>query len=116
MRARGGEHSEKPGHTRPKGIRYPTVDTIKNLLHNAIMAVKPVQISMDGELLRKVDADPEAREKGRSAFIRSAVRLYLSAKERRRVDERISQAYSGQADGMLDEISDLVGAQAWPED
>lgn len=36
------------------------------------MAAKPVQISLDPELLEKIDADPEARERGRSAFVREA--------------------------------------------
>lgn len=37
------------------------------------MSAKPVQISVETELLERIDRDPEARAKGRSAFIRSAV-------------------------------------------
>jgi metal-responsive CopG/Arc/MetJ family transcriptional regulator len=44
------------------------------------MASRPVQISIDEELLERIDEDAEAREKGRSAFIRAAVEWYLSAK------------------------------------
>lgn len=80
------------------------------------MTVKAVQISMDPELLRRIDADPEARRKGRSAFVRSAVRLYLTARERKDLEARIEQAYSGEADAMLAEIEDLIGDQAWPSD
>ena len=77
------------------------------------MPAKPIQISMDTDLLHRIDRDPEVKERGRSAFIRSAVELYLSAKRRRSVDERIVRAYEGQADAILDEIVDLLGDQAW---
>ena len=79
------------------------------------MAAKPVQVSIDLELLRRIDADPETREKGRSVFIRSAVSSYLRAKRRREIDEAIGAAYSGAADAMLAEVSDLLDAQAWPD-
>lgn len=79
------------------------------------MPVKPVQISLDIKLLRRLDADPEAREKGRSAVVRNAVELYLAAKERRETDVRIARAYEGEADAMLDEVRALIGAQEWPE-
>jgi predicted RNA-binding protein YlxR (DUF448 family) len=80
------------------------------------MAVKAVQISIDTDLLRRIDRDPEARKRGRSAFVRSAVELYLAAKKRRDVDRAIARAYEGQSDAMLDEIEDLMGRQAWPEE
>ncbi len=78
------------------------------------MPAKPIQISVDMDLLSRIDKDPETRERGRSAFIRSAVELYLAAKRRRAVDQRIGRAYQGRADEMLDEIDDLMGSQAWP--
>ena len=84
--------------------------------YRANMAAKPVQISIDTALLRRIDADPEAREKGRSAFVRSAVELYLTAKERQEIESRLRRAYAGQADALLGEIEDLIGDQAWPSD
>jgi metal-responsive CopG/Arc/MetJ family transcriptional regulator len=78
------------------------------------MPARPVQISMDAELLRRIDADPEVRERGRSVFIRSAIEMYLRARQRREIDEQFRKAYAGQADEMLAEISDLMDAQAWP--
>lgn len=84
--------------------------------YRANMAAKPVQISIDTALLRRIDADPEAREKGRSAFVRSAVELYLTAKERQEIESRLRRAYTGQADALLGEIEDLIGDQAWPSD
>lgn len=79
------------------------------------MTAKPVQISIDESLLERIDADPEAREKGRSAFVRTAVRFYLSAKERREIEDRLVAAYEGEADAMADEVAELIGSQEWPE-
>jgi metal-responsive CopG/Arc/MetJ family transcriptional regulator len=80
------------------------------------MPAKPVQISVDLELLRRIDADPETREKGRSAFVRSAVSSYLAAKRRKAIDSAIGAAYADVADAMEAEVSDLLEAQAWPRD
>ena len=70
---------------------------------------------MDTDLLARIDQDPETRERGRSAFMRSAAELYLAAKKRRQRDEQIRRAYERQADAMLEEIEDMMSAQAWPE-
>jgi metal-responsive CopG/Arc/MetJ family transcriptional regulator len=80
------------------------------------MPAKPVQISIDVELLRRVDAQPETREHGRSAFVRSAIESYLRARKRREIDEAISSAFGKHADAMLDEVNGLRDAQAWPDD
>jgi len=77
------------------------------------MPARPVQISIDEELLKRIDEDPEARAKGRSAFIRSAVTSYLSDKERREIADRLARAYSGQADTLFKEVEDLLEAQTW---
>jgi metal-responsive CopG/Arc/MetJ family transcriptional regulator len=79
------------------------------------MAARPVQISMDQELLQRIDEDPETQEKGRSAFIRSAVESYFSAKERQEIEARLVRAYAGQADALLQEVEDLLEAQTWSE-
>lgn len=80
------------------------------------MSARPVQISIDRELLARIDSDPEVRERGRSAFLRSAVRLYLEAKEWREVDTRLAVAYEGEAEAMLGEVEALLGGRAWPDD
>lgn len=80
------------------------------------MAMQAIQVSMDEDLLKRIDEEPEVQERGRSAFIRSAIRLYLNARRRQEIDDEISRVYEGCADKMLDEVSDLVNAQAWPED
>jgi metal-responsive CopG/Arc/MetJ family transcriptional regulator len=80
------------------------------------MPAKPVQVSIELELLRRIDADPETREKGRSAFVRSAVSSYLAAKRRQAIDLAIGAAYGDAAETMEAEVSDLSDAQAWPGD
>ena len=75
------------------------------------MPAKPVQISVDVELLKRIDADPEARKQGRSAFVRSAITSYLAAKRRRAMELSIGAAYGNAADAMEAEVTDLVGAQ-----
>lgn len=78
--------------------------------------MRVIQVSMDEKLLKRIDREPEVQERGRSAFIRSAVQVYLDAKRRHEIDEEITPAYEGCADEMLDEVADLVSTQAWPED
>ena len=80
------------------------------------MPAKPVQVSIDTDLLRRIDRDPETRKRGRSAFIRSAVELYLGAKRRQDIESRLTDAYDGQADAVLDEISELLDRQSWPNE
>ena len=80
------------------------------------MAAKPVQISLETELLQRIDADPETRTRGRSAFVRTAVERYLAAKERRRIDAQIGAVYARGADRALSDAADLMDAQEWPDD
>jgi len=84
--------------------------------YDANMPAKPIQVSIDTELLERIDHDPEVKRNGRSAFIRSAVELYLDVKHRQDVESRLSDAYSGQADAMLDEIVELLDRQSWPSE
>ena len=86
------------------------------LWYVATMPARAVQISIDAELLKRVDQDPETRQKGRSAFVRSAIASYLRARKRRQLDDAIAKAYAGAAAAMLAETSDLMEAQAWPDD
>jgi metal-responsive CopG/Arc/MetJ family transcriptional regulator len=85
------------------------------LYHNN-MPVKPIQISMDTELLRRIDKDPETRRRGRSWFVRSAIEFYLEVKNRKQIEAQILAAYGGQADVLAADVSDLIEAQAWPHE
>lgn len=86
------------------------------LWYSANMPARPVQISIDEKLLRRIDADPETRKEGRSAFVRKAVASYLEAKRRRDVDKAIRTAYAGTEEDVAREIAGLMDAQAWPRD
>ncbi len=80
------------------------------------MAAQPVQISLDRELLQRLDANPEVKARGRSAFIRDALRAYLRVRERARIDHQIRAAYGGRASAMLREVESLLESQSWPDD
>ena len=80
------------------------------------MTAKPVQISIDETLLRRIDANPEAKRLGRSAFVRHAVELYLRANRKLATDAAIRRAYSGHDAALEREIEALMEAQAWPDE
>ena len=79
------------------------------------MGTRPIQVSMDEDLLDRIDADDDARRHGRSAFLRAAASFYLAAKQRRETDRRIADAYRGHADEMIDEVAEFMDLQEWPE-
>src|SRR6202521_1613427 len=92
----------------PLDVRW--LDAVYFLLYCPTMPARPVQISVDEELLQRIDDDPEARERGRSAFIRSAVECYLSAKERQETETRLERPYDAQADALVFDVDySLVG-------
>lgn len=70
---------------------------------------------MDEKLLQGLDADPEAKVKGRSALNREAVAVYLRAREDARIAEQYRVAY-GKAPQTEEEIGWLEEVAAWPED
>lgn len=78
------------------------------------MAAKPVQISIDTALLERIDADAQTKSEGRSAFVRSAIELYLEARKRRQIDQSIRQAFGGASEALLAEVDSLIAGQAWP--
>lgn len=78
------------------------------------MATRPIQISMDEDLLAEIDADDEVKLRGRSAFLRAAASFYLAAKRRRELDRRITEAYRDRADEMIDEVAEFMDLQEWP--
>lgn len=79
------------------------------------MPAKAVQVTIDEDLLRRIDEDPEVGARGRSAFIRAAVEVYLRLTQRQRIERQLEKAYQGQADAMADEVAELLVIQSWPE-
>ena len=80
------------------------------------MAARSVQISIDEELLARVDARKETRERGRSAVIRRALHVYLEFERRREIDRAYAEGYGGKGDEVFAELADLLEGQSWPEE
>ncbi len=85
------------------------------MMHTLDMHTKSVQISIDTELLREIDSQPETKEVGRSAVIRKALRLFLELKRRKEIDDAYDRGYAGRGDASLEELEELMGAQQWLE-
>jgi metal-responsive CopG/Arc/MetJ family transcriptional regulator len=74
-----------------------------------------VQVTIDEELLRRIDRDPEARKIGRSAFLRKAAAAYLRRSAAKRLREQYEQAYREPA--FPDAFGDWPpGGASWPEE
>jgi metal-responsive CopG/Arc/MetJ family transcriptional regulator len=76
--------------------------------------MKAIQITVDNDLLERLDADREVQELGRSAVFRRAVDAYLRQRHRRDIANAYQKAYGdgtrkpGEFDGWADE-------GVWPE-
>jgi metal-responsive CopG/Arc/MetJ family transcriptional regulator len=85
-------------------------------MYVAIMAARSIQISVDEELLREIDRRPETKREGRSAVIRSALRLYLQRKQKDSTDEQYARAYGARKARETSEFDALLDEQAWPDE
>jgi len=75
--------------------------------------MKPLQITMDEALLKRLDADEEVKRDGRSAVVRRAVAEYLRRRRRLQVAESYRRGY---ASGVSEELADWVGEGTWPDE
>jgi len=75
--------------------------------------MKTIQITIDPELLHLIDNDEESMKKGRSAFMRQAVRYYLEQKRLKSISEKYR---SGYAQGLVKDhdLSIWEDEQVWP--
>jgi metal-responsive CopG/Arc/MetJ family transcriptional regulator len=78
------------------------------------MYMKAIQVTLDDELLAKLDADDEVRRDGRSAVIRRATAEYLRKRRKRVIAERYAAAYGGTG-GLSSEFEGWEGEGTWPE-
>ncbi|HKZ32981.1 MAG TPA: ribbon-helix-helix protein, CopG family [Vicinamibacteria bacterium] len=75
--------------------------------------MKPIQMLIDEPLLRRLDADEEVRQVGRSEVLRRAAAAYLRRSRARRIAEAYQKAY-GDARGLGDEWAGWENEGTWP--
>ena len=75
--------------------------------------MKTIQITIDPELLHKIDHDEESIKKGRSAFLRQAVRYYLEQKRLKSISEKYRSGYK-QGLAKDDDPTIWEDEQVWP--
>jgi metal-responsive CopG/Arc/MetJ family transcriptional regulator len=77
--------------------------------------MKPIQILVDEQLLRDLDADEEVRKHGRSAVLRRAAAEYLRRVRSRRIAEQYRRAYS-EKEQVSEELEGWASEGVWPEE
>ncbi len=75
--------------------------------------MKPIQLLIDRPLLRRLDADPEVKQVGRSEVLRRAAAAYLRRSRSRRIAEAYAKAYGRDA-GLGDGWTGWDAEGAWP--
>lgn len=78
-----------------------------------LIHMKAVQITIDEELLRRLDSDDETRKHGRSALLRRITREYLDAKRQRAIAEAYRRGYE-EAPASEEELGPWLEGQQWP--
>ena len=76
--------------------------------------MRAIQVTLDEQLLARLDATEEARKEGRSAVLRRALAEYLARRRRSEIAEGYASAY-GEA-GAGDELAGWEREGVWPED
>ena len=93
--------------------RYPVRRlAVYGVTHIIYIAMKTIQITMDEELLSKLDADEETRADGRSAVLRRAVAEYLKRRRNRTIASAYQKAYA--KNKGLSELKDWESEGIWP--
>jgi metal-responsive CopG/Arc/MetJ family transcriptional regulator len=75
--------------------------------------MKTIQITIDPDLLHKIDNDEESMKKGRSAFLRQAVRYYLEQKRLKLISEKYRSGYT-QGLAKDENLTIWEDEQVWP--
>jgi hypothetical protein len=75
--------------------------------------MKPIQLLIDEPLLRRLDADEEVRQVGRSEVLRRAAAAYLRRSRARRIAEAYRKAYADRG-GLGDDWAGWENEGAWP--
>jgi len=77
--------------------------------------MKAIQFTLDEALLRRVDADPEVKARGRSAFLRNAINQYLGARRERSIRDTYRRGYRARPVRM-GEFDTSDESLAWPDE
>ncbi len=77
--------------------------------------MKPVQVMLDEDLLRRLAESEEVRERGRSEVVRRAVDAYLRRQEAERIARQYRRAYETQ-DALNEELAGWTGEGEWPDE
>jgi hypothetical protein len=83
-----------------------------------VLYVKSIQITLDEQLLARLDADSEVRRYGRSAVLRRAAEEYLCRGRKRAIASQYAKAYGAQPSdqpGFGAEFAGWEGEGSWPE-
>ena len=78
-----------------------------------ILYMKSIQVTLDEELLARLDQDDEVKRDGRSAVLRRAAVLYLRQRRARDVAAAYQRAYAGRP-GLGREFEGWEDQGAWP--
>jgi metal-responsive CopG/Arc/MetJ family transcriptional regulator len=75
--------------------------------------MKAIQITVDERLLDRLDANPDVKRLGRSAFFRRAVEAYLEQQKKRAVSRAYRRAYGQGAEPGV-ELEGWADEGVWP--
>ena len=76
--------------------------------------MKPIQVTLDEDLLARLDADEEVRREGRSAVLRRAAEEYLRKRRKRAIADQYANAY-GAKPSLGAEFDGWEDEGSWPE-
>jgi hypothetical protein len=89
---------------------------IKKLLELHMASTDALQIDLDHDLARDLQANPEAQNLGVPEFVQRAVRFYLRRCEELEIRRQYQKGYGGADLTDLElEMKDWEEEQAWPE-
>jgi metal-responsive CopG/Arc/MetJ family transcriptional regulator len=77
--------------------------------------MKTIQITMDEDLLSRLDHDEETKRSGRSAVLRRAVAEYLKRRNHEAIATKYREAY-GAGTGLGKDLEGWEGEGQWPRD
>jgi hypothetical protein len=77
--------------------------------------MKTIRITIDEDLLARLDRDEETKRSGRSAVLRRAVAEYLKLRNHQTIEQSYRRAY-GTGPGLGFEFESWEGKGQWPKD